>query len=84
MSQWQPIATVPKDTRVLVFYPGIPGTVFHPHVAISFLDEDERDRTIGGWMDDDEENVGDFSCEFSEHFPTHWQPLPEHPKAVTP
>jgi hypothetical protein len=78
VSEWQPIATAPKDgRRVLVYAPewgDITCGEYHTN-----RERDDRGRfQAGGWaywlaMDEDYRS--------SYCHPTHWMPLPEPPKA---
>lgn len=76
MSDWQPMATAPKDgTRILVW---------DGHYRMEVADWGERsvwsDRQIGKGM---QWCVGECDGEYNsrnEIEPTHWMPLPEPPK----
>ena len=68
MSEWQPIATAPKDgSWIMVYWKTMRISMFP---MIVFWDE--------GW-----EPANDFLKDYGEVWPTHWMPLPEPPIKVT-
>jgi hypothetical protein len=70
MSEWQPISTAPRVTRVLV------GTLGETIVDIAIQYHKGEGKWI--WITDDKESVE--SGYFNEGEPTHWMPLPEPPR----
>lgn len=79
MTEWQPIDTAPRDSRVILVY-GMPQDAAIGHVSQQFAKRtvcaamwsyaDDRYILFGGFM-----TIGPFIR------PTHWMPLPEQPKA---
>lgn len=70
MSEWKPISTIPKDTKVLIFdkYDGS----FIGWKMNDFYYADTQQLSIDG--------DGIFSHDADEKYLTHWMPLPEPPK----
>jgi hypothetical protein len=90
MSEWQDIATAPKDGTIIIFgFVGAPaGTVVHPDAPPLLHRLAGGSVDVGAWMDDASLNYwgekGWFASDddrLTSHpmFPSHWQPLPAPP-----
>ena len=74
MSEWQLIATAPKDGRgILVFFAGL-------GIYQVFWSEQPFGKGIGSWCVTDNKNDDMPLRGYSEAAATHWMPLPEPPR----
>ena len=71
MTEWQPIATAPKDETVLIY---IPNDGWGIGVEIAHSSSDDPD---GNWYSSLYQG-GPIDVD-----PTHWQPLPDPPSGDT-
>lgn len=62
--EWQPVETAPKDTRVLV---------------CQMTDGDYERQITCGWLETGSPSEYWF-CDIVGLWPTHWMPLPSHPR----
>lgn len=70
MTQWQPIASAPKDGSWFLGYR--PDLEAHQTIEVWHWDPDaDTDDVPGFWV-----NVTDSNL---DEYPTHWAPLPEPP-----
>jgi hypothetical protein len=76
---WQPMATAPKDERVLLFCPGLTGNVAS-EVVVGMWRFDANRRPLGYWVSDVGTLDGGFAetgpwIEYPELKPERWAPL---------
>ncbi len=72
LSPWQPIATAPKDKRILLYRPTTAGWW---QVMGGKYDSDEYTKNPKPYWRADNWSLG--KMEQRQHTPTHWMPLPE-------
>ncbi len=72
--EWQPIATAPKDGKLIMLYDGVHGV---PILAHYRDDGDERAGRYGRFVWRMQEEAGSIA----ERAVTHWMPLPPPPAA---
>jgi hypothetical protein len=77
MTEWQPIATAPKDgTTILLYWPHYP----EEQSGVVWLGRwKQNDRLAKAYFSDTCE-WDDFELSEPRHAPSHWQPLPPPPK----
>jgi hypothetical protein len=81
MSEWQPIATAPKDgTAVLVYGPGMRPedsgysiAVWNDNAAMLLMGKSGFSAMVAGWIAYSDSQID------IESQPTHWMPLPAPP-----
>jgi hypothetical protein len=76
---WQPMATAPRDQRVLLYCPGLSGNVEN-EVVIGMWKFDPNRRPLGYWVSDIGSLDGGFAetgpwIEYPELKPERWAPL---------
>jgi hypothetical protein len=75
---WQPIETAPKDgTSIIVMYLHCDTQIVHAAFWLEEYESDEIDET--GWWTYDWSEVSRSKMDY-HYTPTHWMPLPPHPK----
>jgi hypothetical protein len=86
MSEWQPIETAPKNTKVLVAYLNTRGkwrvvtACYHtqfPWPDDYWRDDDESEYAPEGWYEDSDSFE---TTDPTSETPSHWQPLPPPPQ----